>query len=108
MRGEDIIRYVTFAYFWETPPHAWGRHTPCLSRDFLNGNTPTCVGKTPATTLAAVVVLETPPHAWGRPSKFKFFQNGQGNTPTCVGKTYADSASPPNVKKHPHMRGEDK
>ena len=87
VRGEDDVHGCVEAPCLETPPRAWGRHTPYLSRDFLNGNTPTCVGKTAANVTKISPEKETPPRAWGRRFFHRFRESISGNTPTCVGKT---------------------
>ena len=109
------------------PPRAWGRQTFTMNFGSGTGNTPTCVGKTAGCVCAECVLekhlhvrgedngclsnatlwRETPPRAWGRQVGAAFKDTSLRNTPTCVGKTCADSASPPNAKKHPHVRGED-
>ncbi len=112
LRGEDLIPASPFKNTLETPPPAWGR--PERAETPLNSprNTPTCVGKTPATViwrlslrkhphlrgednnfiLDIIFQPETPPPAWGR----HLAQVGSGhlcrNTPTCVGKTACCSA----------------
>ena len=55
----------------------------------------------------ARIIMETPPHAWGRLTKKTIAVTITGNTPTCVGKTIAAAQVPHQVRKHPHMRGED-
>ncbi len=90
-------------------------------------NTPTCVGKTitpptPATNEKkhphvrgedvffirfAREKKETPPRAWGRLSGCRRTTVRRRNTPTCVGKTITPPTPATNVKKHPHVRGED-
>ena len=91
-------------------------------------NTPTCVGKTSILDLFVDIfkkhphvrgedeaiavgvggIEETPPRAWGRLDTPRFFQFVSGNTPTCVGKTKRASKKRPFLKKHPHVRGEDR
>ena len=86
VRGEDRQREVALAGVQETPPRAWGRPNSDLMLIHTPGNTPTCVGKTPALrqsgatsrkhphvrgedpvmVLAEMVDEETPPRAWGR------------------------------------------
>ncbi len=46
VRGEDPPMSTTGAWFWETPPRAWGRQRVDVELDFIDRNTPTCVGKT--------------------------------------------------------------
>ena len=112
----------------ETPPRAWGR--PYIEADgkMICGNTPTCVGKTlhVPTPLRVkqkhphvrgeddilndpdAMRKETPPRAWGR--RVSQQRNGCAarNTPTCVGKTLGETTPPRVIKKHPHVRGEDR
>ena len=94
----------------------------------LQGNTPTCVGKT---TLPRghgkgtqkhphvrgedlfqmsreAARIETPPRAWGRLAAPGTHNAKDGNTPTCVGKTDLKSMTPNDIWKHPHVRGEDR
>ena len=86
MRGEDLPPFLFFKIAMETPPHAWGRRLAFPAALHRPGNTPTCVGKTPAPARGhagswkhphmrgednrgkRVVGFgsETPPHAWGR------------------------------------------
>ena len=47
MRGEDLLCRETRNRRTETPPHAWGRRVFGHTDEHKNGNTPTCVGKTP-------------------------------------------------------------
>ena len=51
---------------------------------------------------------ETPPRAWGRPTVPFVFPTSRGNTPMCVGKTGTLIAPHGLLKKHPHVRGEDR
>ena len=50
---------------------------------------------------------ETPPRAWGRPVEAVMLNEKIRNTPTCVGKTRSLNVYPPEIQKHPHVRGED-
>ena len=50
---------------------------------------------------------ETPPRTWGRLTCGNKFQIESRNTPTYVGKTLGDDNNFAEVKKHPHVRGED-
>ncbi len=112
----------------ETPPRAWGRQKVALSEASKVRNTPTCVGKTHASTpfgahlqkhphvrgedkIFARVIddpLETPPRAWGRLPPELPACTSLGNTPTCVGKTFIRGRSGEFREKHPHVRGEDR
>ena len=51
---------------------------------------------------------ETPPRAWGRPAQPCAHGLAVGNTPTCVGKTFRVFTEITPMKKHPHVRGEDR
>ncbi len=51
---------------------------------------------------------ETPPHAWGRRHSYSVGRASGRNTPTCVGKTAYRTGARDVLRKHPHMRGEDK
>ncbi len=127
MRGEDDNGYDALIYSEETPPRAWGRQGHAVNRLPLGGNTPTCVGKTPARSGDFGPIekhphvcgedtrmtgfrrssQETPPRAWGRPKFYSDVIDPLGNTPTCVGKTGNSMASRGAHGKHPHVRGED-
>ena len=127
MRGEDLPPFLFFKIAMETPPHAWGRRLAFPAALHRPGNTPTCVGKTPAPARGhagswkhphmrgednrgkRVVGFgsETPPHAWGRLNHAHTELSHGGNTPTCVGKTRARDKRQKSTQKHPHMRGED-
>ena len=48
----------------ETPPHAWGRLEPSSHESWLDGNTPTCVGKTKCG-LTLIARNEKHPHMRG-------------------------------------------
>ena len=127
MRGEDLPPFLFFKIAMETPPHAWGRRLAFPAALHRPGNTPTCVGKTPAPARGhagswkhphmrgednrgkRVVGFgsETPPHAWGRLNHAHTELSHGGNTPTCVGKTLNFWVGFQPTRKHPHMRGED-
>ena len=87
MRGEDPCGSFRPLSGIETPPHAWGRPVSIRWSCRIEGNTPTCVGKTYGFSEATApsekhphmrgedilghvhpeIGQETPPHAWGRP-----------------------------------------
>ena len=112
----------------ETPPRAWGRLRILVNNAAVDGNTPTCVAKTPRYVCVAVLRekhphvrgedarlapsqpsrLETPPRAWGRQIADMLEKVKGGNTPTCVGKTVHLLVDLLVTKKHPHVRGEDR
>ncbi len=112
----------------ETPPRAWGRQKVALSEASKVRNTPTCVGKTHASTPFGAHLQkhphvrgedlrhqpkqiwpgETPPRAWGRRIDFFTSSSPSRNTPTCVGKTITHFPASSLTGKHPHVRGEDK
>ena len=46
VRGEDTGNQRPMTTRRETPPRAWGRLAPRCRAAIINGNTPTCVGKT--------------------------------------------------------------
>ena len=48
VRGEDRLHGDDTGHGMETPPRAWGRHVSERRPDLAGRNTPTCVGKTPA------------------------------------------------------------
>ncbi len=128
MRGEDDNGYDALIYSEETPPRAWGRQGHAVNRLPLGGNTPTCVGKTPARSGDFGPIekhphvrgedtrmtgfrrssQETPPRAWGRPKFYSDVIDPLGNTPTCVGKTRLRCDRWQWLRKHPHVRGEDR
>ncbi len=112
----------------ETPPRAWGRQKVALSEASKVRNTPTCVGKTHASTPFGAHLQkhphvrgedlrhqpkqiwpgETPPRAWGRRIDFFTSSSPSRNTPTCVGKTITHFPASSLTGKHPHVRGEDR
>ncbi len=47
VRGEDAQGRDAVQVLLETPPRAWGRLAHQITALVLDGNTPTCVGKTP-------------------------------------------------------------
>ena len=51
---------------------------------------------------------ETPPRAWGRQAMEMKRQVAFGNTPTCMGKTLTTDWPTVNMRKHPHVHGEDR
>ena len=111
----------------ETPPRAWGRLRILVNNAAVDGNTPTCVGKTRPGIIdaksgqkhphvrgedlgcrpRAPLYAETPPRAWGRPVRGPQEARSQRNTPTCVGKTALFEYMRAHGEKHPHVRGED-
>ncbi len=125
--GEDKSPLAPATERRETPPRAWGRLLLRHTRLHKAGNTPTCVGKTPAQAYQTSQGWkhphvrgedgrppksnhhqpETPPRAWGRPSTSSAGASGRGNTPTCVGKTELITETAAALRKHPHVRGED-
>ena len=127
VRGEDSSKTMRTRLPLETPPRAWGRRLSCTSAFIFPRNTPTCVGKTrfPTSTwlnlwkhphvrgedgnaqCVGVNMKETPPRAWGRPVTSFILITSFGNTPTCVGKTLFKFLVKLDLRKHPHVRGED-
>ncbi len=127
MRGEDIARLPNKLYYFGSPPHAWGRHTPQQHNLALMRFTPTCVGKTRVAARcwrwpAVHPHMRgedgegqenrprpggSPPHAWGRRARATLGSPTRRFTPTCVGKTLSVIISRVFVSVHPHMRGED-
>ncbi len=63
-RGEDSAASACSAISAETPPRAWGRHNSGNEHIAYLGNTPTGVGKTPASRLPDAG-LEKHPHGRG-------------------------------------------
>ena len=106
-RGEDFPEAEGAPQMWETPPRAWGRLLHAAVRRGRRGNTPTGVGKTPASISKKRKMVETPPRAWGRRTGGLDDEFGIGNTPTGVGKTEIPSGAKKCSQKHPHGRGED-
>ena len=86
--GEDRPARPVAPIWMETPPRVWGRLRPRLGDVLHRGNTPTGVGKTPASGFL--------------PSPRK------RNTPTGVGKTGCRAAPDDAGQKHPHGCGEDR
>ena len=127
VRGEDASLSATMEATLETPPRAWGRLAAAVLANGYRGNTPTCVGKTPALRRALrrkrkhphvrgedssirsrrAPFAETPPRAWGRQGSVREASVGTRNTPTCVGKTRSGKSRTARGGKHPHVRGED-
>ena len=86
VRGEDFTAFALVSATMETPPRAWGRLPPALSKKNYIRNTPTCVGKTLLPSFGLPIIgkhphvrgedflripvqahaMETPPRAWGR------------------------------------------
>ena len=128
MRGEDERSAIIPEEAGETPPHAWGRQNDDDILNSVYGNTPTCVGKTYTWRVLPFSrekhphmrgedkgrqemnesLRETPPHAWGRPHMDVKAMPRSRNTPTCVGKTFFQEVRLSVLRKHPHMRGEDR
>ena len=127
MRGEDRPRWAARRSAIETPPRAWGRPVARAASSAFWGNTPTCVGKTKQDEKTgkyeqkhphvrgedksfgteSYAATETPPRAWGRPLDKLIDEKTFRNTPTCVGKTPFGLYPGYEIKKHPHVRGED-
>ena len=87
VRGEDPVDDVVTVTCKETPPRAWGR---------------LCRPRKPIPT------DETPPRAWGRLIQGHRDAWPDRNTPTCVGKTRPHPIRGSDMRKHPHVRGEDR
>lgn len=86
VHGEDRTNVSACSKAGETAPCAWGRLFVSTTAQTSYGNTPTCVGKTPAGAYAGRerrkhphmrgedgfggfvtdTLIETPPRAWGR------------------------------------------
>ncbi len=99
----------------------------CRGSNAKERNTPTCVGRTAARpgwprdnqkhphvrgedsprVSAEATRLETPPRAWGGLLDSSIVSPEAGNTPTCVGRTGQTPGTAREMKKHPHVRGED-
>ena len=127
VHGEDRTNVSACSKAGETAPCAWGRLFVSTTAQTSYGNTPTCVGKTPAGAYAGRerrkhphvrgedyrgcagiwYFTETPPRAWGRRLRRIRHRHVNRNTPTCVGKTTFSQQGLAKVKKHPHVRGED-
>ena len=67
MRGEDCAIKFFGIRFWGSPPHARGRHVPCLLAVVPEGITPACAGKT-ASFLVVSGVLKDHPRMRGEDS----------------------------------------
>ena len=127
MCGEDGGRTRYLPRTLETPPRVWGRLLRRLRHGQRSRNTPTCVGKTIFQCQHQADIrkhphvcgedwlkmptvssgLETPPRVWGRPECGHNIVGYCRNTPTCVGKTSNGLRPLYEVKKHPHVCGED-
>ena len=55
-----------------------------------------------------ITLLETPPRTWRRPSYFSLQFFCAGNTSTYVEKTSCSDISESELRKHLHVRGEDR
>ncbi len=64
-------------------------------------------GEDVATINFTATLMETPPPAWGRPFQYLGERPVFRNTPTCVGKTQLSIDDGVQIRKHPHLRGED-
>ncbi len=126
-RGEDRDVWSAARDQMETPPRAWGRLCKRHRLRVVTGNTPTGVGKTMASLMAASRSKkhphgrgedgirprpyqqkeETPPRAWGRLRAMIKIAVVERNTPTGVGKTRKIWNQRCQWRKHPHGRGED-
>ena len=127
-RGEDLRKAGQGRGYVETPPRAWGRQINRSAVRKLERNTPTGVGKTPATRArqspsekhphgrgedrllhaSLIFLAETPPRAWGRHPEKQDVVVRLRNTPTGVGKTRGGKSRYGRAWKHPHGRGEDR
>ena len=65
------------------------------------------MGKTLCRAFCKALNEETPPRAWGRLRRMGNKACKIGNTPTCMGKTNASYRFFGQLKKHPHVHGED-
>ena len=121
VRGEDGLSYRNRLIEAETPPRAWGRPAFIRALSHHLRNTPTCVGKTYCSPLAAeyrrkhphvrgednmsptriVMCVETPPRAWGRRCCSAAVIGDIRNTPTCVGKTIHQAKDCGSMKETP-------
>ena len=127
MRGEDFRAFDWGSAAPGSPPRAWGRRGPCRASRPPSRFTPTCVGKTRASTAPARIpsvhphvrgedgtgntgtktFAGSPPRAWGRPDDLGDFADPPRFTPTCVGKTQLAGVRCAASAVHPHVRGED-
>ena len=127
VHGEDRTNVSACSKAGETAPCAWGRLFVSTTAQTSYGNTPTCVGKTPAGAYAGRerrkhphvrgedyrgcagiwYFTETPPRAWGRLQAVLTLFLRDRTTPTCVGKTSSSFEIGIVRWKHPHVRGED-
>ena len=103
MRGEDHFRQGERYVLSETPPRAWGRLRILVNNAAVDGNTPTCVGKTKVYLCLTLGEMKHP-HVRGEDG---LRPNQHRNTPTCVGKTPRYVCVAVLREKHPHVRGED-
>ena len=108
MRGEDLSRRSRRTASLETPPRAWGRRIPSRRRHGSIRKHPHVRGEDQGQAATEVALIETPPRAWGRLKSAIIPGINQRNTPTCVGKTPPVINPKANVRKHPHVRGEDR
>ena len=107
MRGEDSRSSFWYLSLYGSPPHAWGRLAVLSVVSVRSRFTPTCVGKTCATSWPTCR-RSVHPHMRGEDSWLSRYNLISDRfTPTCVGKTTAPRPYPPQQPVHPHMRGED-
>ena len=92
-RGENCNRSDKGGIKLETPPRTWGELFPPLGRPYVDGNTPTHVGRTAFWPLYRRCKWETPPRTWGERWPRRDVKVAQGNTPTHVGRTRLMSLS---------------
>ena len=107
VRGEDIASDIDVISGTETPPRAWGRLTYGRYGQNLLKKHPHVRGEDFRRRLLDNRALETPPRAWGRRTRSATAASPPRNTPTCVGKTNWTRYGQVNIRKHPHVRGED-
>ena len=106
--GENPYSGTFIPTLWETSPPAWGKPGEKYSSREVDGNIPTCVGKTDFDVRLAHY-LRKHPHLRGenrgrRPSRASIWRN----IPTCVGKTVSVGIVAMTSRKHPHLRGENR
>ncbi len=111
-----------------SPPRVWGRPRGDGRVGVSARITPTCVGKTPRSTVSqpwmpdhphvcgedrvscapTSEVPGSPPRVWGRPRNACRHMDGTRIPPTCVGKTWCDALECREIQDHPHVCGEDR
>ena len=124
--GENLLRRLSCAELYETPPRVWRKLRHSAQRDAHAGNTSTCVEKTffrfwrarrlekhlhvcgenAFLILFFVLSIETPPRVWRKRDVPVEERCAVRNTSTCVEKTKEHTSNLYGQRKHLHVCGE--